>query len=59
MKDEMHLERSPNGRVKMPLSNCLVKYLESLDLNLDNKTVFNETVVNGRVIIEFQKKKGD
>lgn len=52
----MHLERNKGGRVKIPLSSCIVEQLEEMGLNLENKTVIYEKIEGENVIIYFKTK---
>jgi len=58
MSKEMHLERNEGGRVKIPLSSCIVEQLEKMGLNLGNKIEIYEEIEGETVIIYF-KTKGD
>ena len=53
MPKEMHLERNKGGRVKVPLSACIVEQLENLGLNLQNKALIEEKIKGNTVVIYF------
>jgi hypothetical protein len=54
---EMSLERNKGGRVKVPLSSCIVERLEELGLDLTNKTKIEERIEGDNVIISFRTKE--
>jgi len=56
MAKEMHIERNKGGRVKVPLSACLVEHLERMGYDLQNKAVFSEWIDDGNVILTFKKR---